>query len=126
MEGSFRGSNVFNLKEQMEQRALRAEKEGRRVNVLMVGGSQVGRIGREMVKKGRVAVEGVEFLQVKGLLDRRELDRVLKEVGSLSGKLDKIVVGRPGNSFFRHGEKKRSGASVLRGKLGWRRTRMGK
>jgi hypothetical protein len=55
-EGSFRVSDVFNLKEQMEQRAFRAEKEGRRVNVLMVGESQVGRIGREMVKKGRVAV----------------------------------------------------------------------
>ncbi len=51
-EGSFRGNYVLNIKEQMEQRAVRAEREGWRVNVLMVGGSQVGEIGREMEKKG--------------------------------------------------------------------------
>ncbi len=95
-EGSFRGSIVFILKEQREQRALRAAKEGRRVNVLMVGGKsgKVERIGREIVKKREMAVEGVEFVQVKGLLDRRELYQVFKELGGLSGKLDKICGGR--------------------------------
>ncbi len=61
-EGSFRGSYVLNIKEQMEQRAVRAEREGWRVNVLMVGGSQVGRIGREMEKKGGVAMERVDYV----------------------------------------------------------------
>ncbi len=51
-EGSFRGSYVLNIKEKMEQRAVRAEREGWKVNVLMVGGSQIGRIGREMERKG--------------------------------------------------------------------------
>ncbi len=43
---------MLNIKEQMEQRAVRAEREGWRVNVLMVGGSQLGRIGREMERRG--------------------------------------------------------------------------
>jgi len=108
-EGSFRGRYVLNIKEQMEQRAMRAEREGWRVNVLMVGGSQVGRIGGEMAKKGGVAVEKVDFVQVKGLLDRKEVDRVLKEASTMRVKPDKIVVGGPGNSLFRHGEKENRG-----------------
>jgi hypothetical protein len=92
-EGSFRGNYVLNIKEQMEQRAVRAEREGWRVNVLMVGGSQVGRIGREMEKKGGLAVERVDFVQVKGLLDRKEVDRVMGELKNMNVKPDKIVVG---------------------------------
>jgi hypothetical protein len=108
-EGSFRGSYVLNIKEQMEQRAVRAEREGWRVNVLMVGGSQLGRIGREMGRRGGVAVERVDSVQVKGLLDRKEVDRVLGELKGMKLKPDKIVVGGPGNSLFRHGEKDNRG-----------------
>jgi hypothetical protein len=108
-EGTFRGSYVLNIKEQMEQRAVRAEREGWRVNVLMVGGSQIGRIGKEMERKGGVAVERVDTVQVKGLLDRKEVDRVLGELRNMKVKPDKIVVGGPGNSLFRHGEKDNRG-----------------
>jgi hypothetical protein len=62
-----------------------------------------------MAKKGGVAVEKVDFVKVKGLLDRKEVDRVLKEVNIMSVKPDKIVVGGPGNSLFRHGEKENRG-----------------
>jgi hypothetical protein len=51
-EGSFKGSYVLNVKEQMEGRALREGKEGKKVSVLVVGGSQMGRIGQVMLEKG--------------------------------------------------------------------------
>ena len=61
-----------------------------------------------------MAVERVDSVQVKGLLDRKEVDRVLGELKSMKLKPDKIVVGGPGNSLFRHGTKT-TGGSVLRG-----------
>jgi hypothetical protein len=51
-EGSFRGSYILNVREQMEGRAERAEQEGRKISVLLVGGSQLGRVGKAMVEKG--------------------------------------------------------------------------
>ncbi len=51
-EGSCKGSYVLNVKEQMKGRALREGKEGKKVSVLMVGRSQMGRIGQVMLEKG--------------------------------------------------------------------------
>jgi hypothetical protein len=104
-EGSFRGSYVLNVKEQMEGRAQREGKEGRKVSVLIIGGSQMGRVGQVLKEKGEAAMEGVDFLEVKGALDDEELGRVLEELGRREEHPDKIVVGGPGNSLIRHGEK---------------------
>jgi hypothetical protein len=60
-------------------------------------------------KGGGVAVERVDFVQVKGLLDRKEVDRVMGELKNMNVKPDKIVMGGPGNSLFRHGEKDNRG-----------------
>ncbi len=46
---------------------------------------------------------------MKGLLDRKEVDRVLGELKNMNVTLDKIVVGGLGNSLFRHGEKDNRG-----------------
>jgi hypothetical protein len=108
-EGSFKGSYVLNVKEQMEGRALREGKEGKKVSMLMIGGSQMGRIGKVLREKGEAAVEKVEFVEVKGVLDGMELKRVLDEVGMREEHPDKIVVGGPGNSLIRHGEKEDCG-----------------
>jgi hypothetical protein len=56
-----------------------------------------------------VAVEKVKFVQVKGFLDGDEMGRELEEVGMGSDHPDKIVVGGPGNSLVRHGEKENRG-----------------
>jgi hypothetical protein len=135
-EGSFKGSYVLNVKEQMEGRALREGKEGKKVSVLMIGGSQMGRIGKVMREKGEAALEKVEVVEVKGVLDGEELKRVLDEVGMREEHPDKIVVGGPGNSLIRHGEKevrgfcpertvrveKGSGGEVKRVKVGYHLT----
>ncbi len=136
-EGSYKGSYVLNVKEQMEGWAQREGKEGKKVYVLMIGGSQMGRIGRVLLEKGEAAVEKVEFVEVKGVLDGMELKRVLDEVGMREEEHpDKIVVGGPGNSLIRHGEKgdrgfcpertvrveKGSGGEVRRLKVGYHLT----
>jgi hypothetical protein len=59
-------------------------------------------------------VERVDSVQVKGLLDRKEVDRVLGELKSMKLKPDKIVVGGPGNSLFRHGDKDNRGFCLER------------
>jgi hypothetical protein len=45
-EGSFKGSYVLNVKEQMEGWALREGKEGKKVSVLMIGGARWEGLGR--------------------------------------------------------------------------------
>jgi hypothetical protein len=47
---SFKGNFMLNLKEQMRMRCLRENGDDKRMWVLLVGASQVGRIGAEMVK----------------------------------------------------------------------------
>jgi hypothetical protein len=65
----------------------------------------MGRVGQVLKEKGEAAMEGVDFLEVKGALDDEELGRVLEELGRREEHPDKIVVGGPGNSLIRHGEK---------------------
>ncbi len=44
-EGSFKGGYRMNVKEQMEVRMGKIWSEGGKVRVVMVGGSQIGRLG---------------------------------------------------------------------------------
>jgi hypothetical protein len=56
-------------------------------------------------KKGKEAVDkGGGYVKVKGRLDRREMERVLLEEVREVGKMaDKVVIGGPCNSLFKHG-----------------------
>ena len=76
-EGTYRGNYLFNIKEQMEQRAEGDGSLGEKVRVLTVGGSQMGKIGKELGRKGREVVESSEWVKVKGRLDREEVQRIL-------------------------------------------------
>ncbi|MFN9978879.1 MAG: hypothetical protein ACK53Y_03135 [bacterium] len=62
----------------------------------------MGRIGQVLREKGEAALEKVEVVEVKGVLDGEELKRVLEEVGMREEHPDKIAVGGPGNSLIRH------------------------
>jgi len=104
-EGNFRGNYAFMLKEQMEQRAEGEEKVGGKVKILVVGGSQSGKMGKEIGVRGSEVVESVDWLKVKGRLDKAEVRKVLMDLGGLERKPDRIVIGGPGNSLFRHGKK---------------------
>jgi len=102
-EGSFRGGYRMNLKEQMEARMGKIWSEGSRVRAVMVGGSQIGRMAEEMGQKGKDAVEVEGWVKVNGRLDRTEMESVVERVVELGKIADKVIIGGPGNSLFKHG-----------------------
>jgi len=69
-------------------------------------------------------VRRVDWVQVKGVLDKEEKDRVVRECVMVEEKPDKIVVGGPGNSLFRHGKEGERGfcpervVNIVKGKGG--------
>jgi hypothetical protein len=102
-EGSFKGSYRMNVKEQMEVRMGKIWSEGSKVRAVVVGGSQMGRLGVEVGQKGKDAVEVEGWVKVKGRLDREEMERVVEQVVEMGKMADKVIIGGPGNSLFRHG-----------------------
>jgi hypothetical protein len=108
-EGSFKGGYRMNVKEQMEERMGKIWSEGGKVRAVMVGGSQMGRLGAEVEQKGREAVEVEGWVKVRGRLDRDEMERVVEKVLETGKMADKVIVGGPGNSLFRHGSGEKRG-----------------
>jgi hypothetical protein len=102
-EGSFRGGYRMNVKEQMEVRMGKIWSEGSKVRAVMVGGSQIGRLGAEVGEKGKEAVEVEGWVKIQGRLDNEEMERVVEKVLETGKMADKVIVGGPGNSLFRHG-----------------------
>jgi hypothetical protein len=110
-EGRFRGNYRFNLKEQMEQRAKLASVGNQSlansdpVRLLVIGGSQMGRIGEEISKMGKetgqVRVDG----QIKtfGMMNVTEITSALRELKVEGPEFDNIVMSGPGNSLVEHG-----------------------
>jgi hypothetical protein len=110
-EGRFRGSYRFNLKEQMEQKAkLATQGMQSRVNrdpvrVLLIGGSQMGRIGAEIGKiqkeKGRVRVE--DHIKTFGMMKEHEVISALRELKRDGKEFESVILSGPGNSLVEHG-----------------------
>ncbi len=48
-------------------------------------------------------------VKVKGKLDRVEMERVVEQVVEMGKMADKVIVGGPGNSLFRHGSGEKKG-----------------
>jgi hypothetical protein len=103
-EGTFKGNYVMNLREQMEDRMRRGEGEARKVKVLFVGGSQMGRVKNEVVNVGHQVVSECGWVAVKGELSEAEMVRVVREVRDQGIKADKVIFGGPGNSLVKHGK----------------------
>jgi hypothetical protein len=103
--GSFKGNYNFNVKQQMEMRELVEQKGGKRedVTVVLVGGSQMGRLAKELGSKQGVGV--LDMVRVKGKVDDGTVDDVLDELAGLSVHPDKVIIGGPTNSLVEHGEK---------------------
>jgi hypothetical protein len=102
-EGSYRGNYVLNIKEQMEQRVRRESRDSGKVRVMVIGGSQMRRIGREMVRVGGTVIRDLRVIPVYGQLDEAEMGRVIERVKAEEGRFDRIVVGGPSNSVLVHG-----------------------
>ena len=123
-EGSYRGNYVLNLREQMEQRAARESREGGKVKAVVIGGSQMGRIGNEMIRVGGAVISEQRYIAVKGQLTDEEADRVIGELKGSGVRAEKVLVGGPSNSVLVHGRESERGhwpersVNVVRGPNG--------
>ncbi len=103
--GSFKGNYNFNVKQQIEMREFVERKGEKRedVTVVLVGGSQMGRLARELDNRQGVGVVGM--VRVKGKVDDGVVDDALNELAGLRDQPDKVVIGGPTNSLVEHGER---------------------
>jgi hypothetical protein len=95
---------VLNIKEQMRMRVLGEREEGKRVKVVMVGASQVGRIGEELKRRFGAKVDVKSVLRMEGENTERKNMELISELGKLSETVDVVVIGGPTNSLVRHGK----------------------
>ena len=122
-EGNYGGSYILNKKDQLKYREHKEIKSQGKVSVLLIGGSQVGRIGGVLGKVGGEALSVEKHIRIRGYLSREEGGRIQKELEEGRGmQIDKIVIGGPGNSLVKSesGEEMRSGVErrvrITRGK----------
>ena len=104
-EGGFKGSYLLNLKEQMRMRSLREEKGEKKVRVLLVGSSQLGRMGEEMSRRHGDKVDVIGCVRIEGENAVGKMERAMRTVREKADNVDVIVVGGPANSLVRHGKK---------------------
>jgi hypothetical protein len=102
--GTFRGNYVLNLKEQLRVREWRENETVKKVRVLMVGASQMNRLGDEMRKRHGDRVEVVGCVRMEGENTAMKNKRMVQEVGAMIGDVDVVVLGGPTNSLVRHGK----------------------
>jgi hypothetical protein len=102
--GSFRGNYMLNLKEQMKMRCLRENGDDRRLRVLLVGASQVGRIGAEMGKIQSEKVRIVGQVRMGDEHTEEKHEEIVEGVRRKMDEVDVVVVGGPSNSQVRHGK----------------------
>ncbi len=101
---SFRGNYMLNLKEQMRMRCLRESGEDKRLRVLMVGASQMGRIGDELSKMHGEKVRVVGRVRMSEEHTADQHMEMLKEVALRKEEVDVVIIGGPTNSLVRHGK----------------------
>ncbi len=74
----------------------------RKTRVLLIGASQMGRLGEELMTM-RVDLEVVGCMRMKGENTERKNMEMLRELEKKVGTVDMVVVGGPTNSLVRHG-----------------------
>ncbi len=99
--GNFKGNYILNLKDQLRMRELREQDGEKRLRVLVVGASQMWRIGEELMRKDGVEVTGCVLMEGENT-ERRNTD-MLRELKRKQEDVDIVVVGGPTNSLVRHG-----------------------
>jgi hypothetical protein len=102
-EGTYKGNYVLNIKEQMEDRVRRREGEAKKLRVLFIGGSQIGRIMDEVTKVGKQVVSECQWVKVSGELTDEVKWDVIGELREKGSTWDKVVYGGPSNSLVKHG-----------------------
>jgi hypothetical protein len=103
-EGGYKGNYVLNVKEQLRMRTLREDEDERKVRVVLLGSSQLNRIGNEMERKNKEKIEIVDRVRLEGAemsANMEKAKRVLEEHGD---EVDVVLVAGPGNSLVVHGK----------------------
>jgi hypothetical protein len=102
--GTFKGNYMLNLKEQMRMRWMRQRGVDKRLRVLLVGASQIKRIGAEMVRMhgDRMRLVGCVRWEDEHTVEGHTV--ILDEVMNLKDEVDVVVVGGPSNSLMKHGK----------------------
>jgi hypothetical protein len=101
-EGGYRGNYVLNVKEQLRMRTLREDEDEKKVRVVLMGSSQLNRIGYEIERKNREKIEIVDRVRLEGAemsVNMEKAKRMLEEHGD---KVDVVLVAGPGNSLVVH------------------------
>jgi hypothetical protein len=81
-EGGYKGNYVLNVKEQLKMRTLREDEDERKLRVMLLGSSQLNRIGNEMERKNKEKIENVGCVRIEGVemdLNMEKAKKMLKE-----------------------------------------------
>jgi hypothetical protein len=100
--GTFKGNYILNLKDQMRLREMREMESGKRLRVMLVGASQMWRLGEELMRKDGVDVTGCVLMEAENTVKRNT--EMLRELQKKKSEVDVVVVGGPTNSLVRHGK----------------------
>jgi hypothetical protein len=102
--GTFKGNYVLNLKEQLKVRCLRESGVDKRVRLLLVGASQIGRMGQEMVSVHGDKVVVVGRVKMSDEHTERKHAEMVEEINRMKDEVDVVVIGGPANSLVKHGK----------------------
>ena len=108
-EGSYNGIVVGNVKEQLLARAHLEEKGSGKSTVVVVGGSQMGRIAGEMEKIGGEVISVHKWHKISGEWTQAKLEEIKEKLMEDDFVPDKVVIGGPSNSTMRHGPESHRG-----------------
>jgi hypothetical protein len=101
----YKGNYSFNVKRQMEMRDL-FEQRGNKVNTVslcIVGGSQLGRLAKEIANGEGNGLKVVGEVRVKGRLEENGVEVALDELARMTEQPEKVLIGGPTNSLVEHG-----------------------
>jgi hypothetical protein len=77
--------------------------EKEKLGLVLVGASQVGRVGSEIVKTGGEGLDVVKVVKLSGMLTDEGVNKALRELAQIEEYPTSIVVSGPSNSLMEHG-----------------------
>ncbi len=95
--GTFKGNYILNLKDQLRMRELREMENVKRLKIMLVGASQMWRMGEELMRSDGVEVTGCVLMEAENT-EKRNME-MLRELQKKKGEMDVVVVGGPTNSL---------------------------
>jgi hypothetical protein len=102
--GAFNGNYVLNLKDQLRMRCMRESGVDKRLKLVLVGASQMGRMGQEMASVHGDEVVVVGRVKMSDEHTDKQHSEMIEEVLRMKEEVDVVVVGGPANSLIKHGK----------------------